>query len=615
MLVVEGRQRAPIPRPFGRGAAIPARVGVAYRQDGHMTGSEPDQPPAASAGIDRRGGGGRCGSRCGGRCAGGLCGSRCGGRCGGGLCGTRCGGGAAWLDDAPLYSAWLRFATADVAPFTIPGHKRRAQLLDPGLGRLLDADVPLYGGADSVKLTAGVLAEAERRAAELWGADVCRFSTGGSTHSNQVLCLAVGKPGDTVLVARNCHRSILSGLVLADLRPVWLEVGTDPRTGAPLGLAVETVEGALAAHPRAVALICTDPSYQGTLSDLTGIVDAAHAHGVPVLVDQAWGAHLGFHPAYPAHALQCGADALVTSAHKMLPAFSQASLVLARRGRIDADRLDRAFEATHTTSPSAAILASIDASRALLGNPVGWAALGRIADLVDVARVRLRAAGLEVAGPDDHPPGRFDPAKLVVRFAAGPPAESGAIPDTRSGLDVEAALLARGVPVEMADRGTLVAQVGLVDDASTLDRLVDGILAAVTEGRGAPPSTEPVPSGAPAPRALPAAPAPAIPSAPPAPPALPAAPAPPALPPQRMTPREAFFAQYEAVPRAQAIGRVSAELVAPYPPGVPVLVPGEEVTADSLRALDSALAAGNRIAYAADASLATLQVVARTTTR
>ncbi len=480
---------------------------------------------------------------------------------GGGPTGT-----SEWLDDAPLFRAWRQFVSADAAPFTIPGHKRRASALAPDLGRLLDADVPLYGGLDTVKLSRGVLEEAEGLAADLWGADVCRFSTGGSTHANQVLCLTLGQPGDVVLVARNAHRSVLSGLVLAGLRPIWIGVRTDPVTGAPLGVDTAAVGEALAEHPEAVALICTEPSYQGTLSDLPSLTSAAHEHGIPVVVDQAWGAHLGFAPGYPQHAFHAGADALVTSAHKMLPAFSQAALVLARTERIDAYRLERAFEATHTTSPSGAILASIDASRAFLASAQGRAALQTITTLVATARRQLTAAGLLVPGPEDHPPGRFDPAKLVVHFAAA----------GRSGLDAERELLDRRVAVEMADRDTLVAQVGLTDDTATVDRLVAGILASL---KGTP--------GAPRPAVL----------------------TPSAHPPPRMSPRDAFFAESEVIAHADAIGRISAELVAPYPPGVPVLVPGEEITVETLEALEQSLGAGNRIAYAADPTLATLHVV------
>ncbi|MGB7980282.1 MAG: aminotransferase class V-fold PLP-dependent enzyme [Candidatus Nanopelagicales bacterium] len=472
-----------------------------------------------------------------------------------------------WLEDAPLFQAWRRFVDADLAPFTIPGHKRRGHRLDPDLGRLLAADVPLYGGLDTMKLTGGVLADAQHRAAALWGADLCRFSTGGSTQANLAIVLALGRPGDQVLVARNAHRSVLSGLVLAGLRPVWLPVRIDPATGGPSGLEVAEVRDALAAHPDAVALLCTEPSYQGTLSDLPALVSMAHRRGVPVVVDQAWGAHLGLAPGYPPHALAMGADAMITSAHKALPAISGGSLLLARTERLDAARIDRAFEATHTTSPPGAVLASIDAARALLASPTGTAALGALRALVAAAREQLRAAGLHVTGPDEHPAGRFDPAKVVIRFAT-----SG-----RSGLVAEQCLLAADVPVEMADRDTLVAQFGLLDDADTVARLVGGVLATLTG-----------PSG---------------------PPRAPMAAGPP-LPPIVVAPRAAFFAEYETVARTASIGRVAAELVAPYPPGVPLIVPGELITGPTLAALDAALAAGNRIAYAADPTLATLQVIA-----
>lgn len=475
----------------------------------------------------------------------------------------------AWLEDAPLFTAWRRFVESDPTPFTIPGHKRRAQVLDPALGRLLDADAPLYGGVDTVKLNAGVLLEAERRAAALWGADVCRMSTGGSTHANQVLCLSVGRPGDLVLVARNAHRSVVSGLALAGLRPAWLPIRSDSVTGAPLGLDPADVHRALEEHPGTAALLLTDPSYQGVSADVPALVAAAHDHDVPVIVDQAWGAHFGMASGYPRNALQCGADAMITSAHKMLPAFSQAALVLVRTRRIDPDRLQRAVEATATTSPSGAILASIDASRAFIGSPDGRAALRETAALVGRARNRLRSAGLVVPGPEGHPAGRFDPAKLVVHLGV-----SG-----HDGLVVERALLDRGMALELADRDTIIAQVGFTDDDTTVGRLIEGILASVTDAGGQPRTH--------------------------------ADPGPP-IPPTGMDPRAAFFADYTTVDRRASTGRISAELVAPYPPGVPLLVPGEVITPETLAALDASLAAGNRIAYAADASLATVQVVVRT---
>ena len=154
------------------------------------------------------------------------------------------------------------------------------------------------------------------------------------------------------------------GLAMAGLRPVWVRPDID--RGLPAAVAVQTVKDALAAHPGACAVILGDPSYVGTTGDLAGHARVAHEAGVPLIVDAAWAAYLGFHPDLPAHAIAAGADAMVTSAHKTLPAYTQGALVLASTERLDVARLNRAFDATHTTSPAGSIMASIDAARALL---------------------------------------------------------------------------------------------------------------------------------------------------------------------------------------------------------------------------------------------------------
>jgi len=461
--------------------------------------------------------------------------------------------------DAPLLDAWLRFQEQAPTPFTIPGHKQRTDLV----GDVVAGDVPLYAGLDTMKLTTGVLAEAESRAASLWGADVCRFSTGGATHANQAVALAVAGEGDTVVVSRTLHRSMLLGLVLAGLTPVWVRPEVDPATGLPLGVAPESVRRALDAHPEARAVFVGDPSYVGTVGDVAGQAEAAHAHGVPLVVDAAWAAHFGFHPDLPRHSLQLGADVMVTSAHKTLPAWSQAALVLARTDRIDAARLDAGVEATATTSPAGAILASTDAARALLQRD-GEALLGGALAAAAVARDRLRAVpGLTVLDGS-----AVDPLKITLVLSG-----TGA-----DGNAVEQDLLAAGLPVESADRDVLVAIVSLADTAGTLAALTDALVDSLARRRGQP---RPV-VGPAAYRVEPAA---AVP------------------------PRQAFFATAEAVPLAEATGRTCAELVAPYPPGIPVLAPGERITPETLAALAQARRAGVRIAYAADPTLETLRVV------
>ncbi|WP_331282958.1 aminotransferase class I/II-fold pyridoxal phosphate-dependent enzyme [Kineosporia mesophila] len=469
--------------------------------------------------------------------------------------------------DAPLFAAWLRLSagvrSGRTQFFSIPGHKQSSRLTGP----LVDGDLPLYAGLDTVQLSGGLLAAAEQRAAALWGVDWCRFSVGGSTHANQAVALAVGAPGDTVIVSRTLHRSMLTGLILAGLRPVWVYPELDERHGLPLGVPVEAVAKALAAHPEAKAVLVGDPSYVGTTGDIAGLASTAHAAGVPLIVDGAWAAHFGFHPGYPPHALALGADALVLSAHKTLPAMNQAALLLARtssaRGLLDPSRLERGFDAGHTTSPSGAILASIDASRALLQHH-GDRLLGDLLDLRLNAVERLREVpGLEVVTGD-----RTDPAKLVIR-----------LPGTGAcGLKVDARLRAAGFTIEMADRDTLVPMLTMADEAPAVDALVSEIITAVDEERGSAREVAFAPSW----RTVPVTDA---------------------------VPREAFFARHETVDAQDAVGRVSAELIAPYPPGVPVLAPGEVITQEIVDGLRRVAHDGGRIAYAEDPTLTTFQVV------
>jgi arginine decarboxylase len=467
--------------------------------------------------------------------------------------------------DAPLLDAWLRFTAAaqagELTPMSVPGHKQRQDLT----GAVTAGDAPLYGGLDTIKHADVLLAEAQLRAAELWGADWCRFCVAGSTHGNQALALAAGQPGRKIVVTRALHRSLLLGLVLAGLDPVWVRPGIDPATGLPGPVPPAAARDALRAHPDACAVFLGDPSYVGTTGDIAAHAAAAHEAGVPLLVDAAWAAHLGFHPDLPPHPLAAGADAMVTSAHKALPAYTQGALVLARAGRLDPARLNRAFEATHTTSPAGSIVASIDAARALLARD-GQELCGALLRAVATARQRLRAVpGLAVLdGPG------VEPAKLTVLLAG-----TGA-----HGHAVEADLIAVGMPVEMADRDTVIPIVTLADGEAAVSAFTSELIRAIERHRGPPRAPVPAAAWTVAPEVA-------------------------------LSPRQAFFAPNETLPATAAAGRVSAELVAPYPPGVPVLAPGEVITAAALDALRAAQADGVRIAYAADPTLATIQVLAR----
>jgi lysine decarboxylase len=306
------------------------------------------------------------------------------------------------------------------------------------------------------------------------------------------------------------------------------------------------------------------------LSDVAAIAAACHGAGVPLLVDGAWGAHLGFHPALPPHALASGADALVLSTHKTLPAFTQSALLLARADSLDLRRLAEAFDLLNTTSPSGAIYASIDRARALLEHD-GVALLDRT--LQQAARVRAALQeidGVRVVAPDAPGVHALDPTKIVVSLDG-----TGA-----DGFAVEADAYAAGLRFEMADRSLFVPllHVGVAD--AWVDRLLELLPESIERRRGTPRP----------PRASIAFTADTEPA---------------------MSPRDAFFAEHERVTIADAIGRVCAETVTPYPPGIPALAPGELVTAHVIEALRDERAAGSRISYCSDPALDTLVVVRR----
>lgn len=468
---------------------------------------------------------------------------------------------------APLLDAYLAYFESNLTPFTIPGHKQRASQIDQGLGAVVDTDIPLYGGLDEIKLTNQVLKESESLAAQLWGADFARFSTGGSTHANQAVILALGKPGDKVALSRTAHRSVLSALVLAGLEPIWLTPEIDSSTGVPLGIPISELERALAEKP--IALLLTEPGYLGTISDLAPLIKRAHESSIPVIVDAAWGGHFGFHPDLPKHVMQLGADALITSVHKALPGYSASALLLARTNLLSADRLEQSFETTHTTSPAGAPLASIDAVRALLQTR-GPELLGELLSNINQFKSSVQENfDLPIfLNASDFPVDRFDPAKIVLRAN-----QLGA-----SGVEIENLLIEQGIRVEMADRDTLVFLATLADTKDDFQKLVKVLIAILKSVARTPRPSATALSWS-------------------------------VIPQVAISMREAYFADTELVSATNAIGRTSADLIAPYPPGVAVVAPGEVLTEQIVSGLITSQKAGVRIAYATDPTLANFRVV------
>ena len=468
---------------------------------------------------------------------------------------------------APLLDAYLSYFESKRLPFTIPGHKQRAARLDAGLGAVVDSDTPLYGGLDEIKLSNQVLKKAEALAATLWGADYARFSAGGSTHANQAIVLALGKPGDKVALSRTAHRSILSALVLAGLEPIWLSPQIDAATGVPIGIHVTEFAKILDQKP--IALLLTEPGYLGTLSDLEALINAAHQQEIPVIVDAAWGGHFGFSLTVPAHCIAMGADALITSTHKALPGYSASALLLAQGRFLNLDRIEQSFETTHTTSPAGAPLASIDGCRALL-ELRGEELISNLVTNVNKFKDEVQS-NFDVPiflNAADFPADRFDPTKIVLRAS-----QLGT-----SGVEIEKALQDQLVRVEMADGDTVVFLATLADSRTEFDELAKVLIPILKHLVGPARVTTTSLSWS-------------------------------IVPTVAISMRDAYFAETELVLAENAMGRIAADLIAPYPPGVAVVAPGEVLTQEILEGLAMTKAAGVRIAYATDSTLMKYRVV------
>jgi lysine decarboxylase len=386
---------------------------------------------------------------------------------------------------------------------------------------------------------------------------------------NQAVILALGKPGDKVALSRTAHRSVLSALVLAGLEPLWLSPDIDSATGVPTGISVTEFEKVLSEKP--IALLLTEPGYLGTLSDIPALITKAHEHSIPVVIDAAWGGHFGFHPELPRHVIQLGADALITSTHKALPGYSASALLIARGQYLNLDRLEQSFETTHTTSPAGAPLASIDGCRALLQTR-GEELLGQLISNVKDFKVLIQKEFSQeiFLNPANFVAGRFDPVKVVLRAN-----QLGA-----SGVDIEKAIGALGVRVEMADRDTVVFLATLADTAQDFTRLATILIPVLKKLATTPRETATALSWS-------------------------------VIPQKGISMRDAYFAKTEMVSAKDALGRISADLIAPYPPGVAVVAPGEILTAQIIDGLSASKSAGVRIAYATDSSLERYRVVTR----
>jgi arginine decarboxylase len=490
---------------------------------------------------------------------------------------------------APLLDALRHWSNAHHhrphAPFYTPGHKRGrgiAKSLAEVFGaQVFQIDLPELPELDNLFAPEGVIQAAQELAADAFGADRTWFLANGSTCGIEAAMMATCRPGDKIILPRNAHQSAISGLILSGAMPVFVQPDYDAAWDIAHCATPDAIATALNYHPDAKAVMVIYPTYYGVCGDLEAIAHITHQHGIPLLVDEAHGAHFAFHPDLPTPALRAGADLVVQSTHKTLAAMTQASMMHLRGDRLSVNRLNNALRLVQSTSPSYLLLASLDAARQQMAL-TGHDCMAHTLDLAHQARTQLfQLPQLRVLCPDSGiTPGfaTLDPTRLTVDV-------------TDCGLTGFAAdeILHQslGVTAELPSLRTLTFIISLGNRHEDIERLVWALQTLPSH----PSASETTALKFHQISSLDLYSANTI------------------YHQTACTPRQAFFATTESVAIAQTVGRISAELICPYPPGIPLLIPGEQITSEAIAYLQAIKTTGGLITGCADASLNALQVL------
>jgi arginine decarboxylase len=486
----------------------------------------------------------------------------------------------------PYFQALLDYVDSGVVPFHTPGHVQ-GNGMDRAFREFVGDNVcaidltPMPGIDDLLQPTESIK-EAQLLAAEAWGADHSFFLINGSTSGNQCMMMTAVNPGEKIAVPRNSHKSMLGGLIMSGAEPIYMHPEVDEELRMDHCVTPETVARTLELYPELAAIYLVSPTYYGVAADLAAIERIAHDAGKLLLVDEAWGPHFHFHPELPLSATAAGADLSINSTHKMLSAFSQCAMLHQKGKRVSLDRLGSVLKMFLSTSPNLPMVASLDVARKQMATE-GEALLTSTIALAREIRARINEIpGLYCFG--DELRGRkgvfdLDPTKITVTVTGL----------GYTGYEASEVLRRRhNIQVELADLFNIVALVTIGTRRDAAERLIQAFRDMASDDREL---DMLAPSGVLEQRLrrgnfrLPP------------------------IPPMRMRPREAFLAPAEFVKFRESAGRICAETLTPYPPGIPVIAPGEEITPEIVDYVRLELKAGVRIQGPYDDALRTIRVV------
>ncbi len=451
--------------------------------------------------------------------------------------------------ETPLFSGLVEHAKKNPIQFHIPGHKKGAGMdsdfRDFVGGNALSIDLINIGPLDDLHAPKGIIKQAQDLAAEAFGADHTFFSVQGTSGAIMTMVMAVCGPGDKIIVPRNVHKSVMSAIIFSGAIPVFIHPEVDVELGISHGITTHAVEKALSQNPDAKGLLVINPTYFGISADLKKIVEIAHSYHVPVLVDEAHGVHIHFHDSLPLSAMQAGADMAATSVHKLGGSMTQSSILNVKEGLVSPKRVQSILSMLTTTSTSYLLLASLDVARKQLATK-GHELIERTIELAQYMRREINRIDylycvgeeiLETEAAHD-----YDPTKLIISVK-----ELGL-----TGYEVEKWL--RGmynIEVELSDLYNILCIITPGDTYKEADILLEALRALSkmrTEKKEQAHTKVLLPE----------------------------------IPLLALTPRDAFYAETELVPFDESEGRIIAEFIMVYPPGIPIFIPGEIVTKENL---------------------------------
>ncbi len=475
----------------------------------------------------------------------------------------------------PLFDALKKYAATSRGYFRIPGHRFErginSELIDYAGKNIFKLDVTETPLTDDLHHPGNVIAESQRITAEAFGADESFYLVNGTTCGNESMVMASASEGEKIIVPRNAHKSVMAGLILSGARPIYFPVDYLEYPGLQAGLSAAKVEEVLKTEPDCKAVFAVSPTYHGLCSDISSIAETAHKKGIPLLVDEAHGAHCYFSELLPNTALAQNADACAQSLHKVAGALTQSSLLHLKSTLIDRGRLDSALRLTMSTSPSYILMTSLEMAVADLIENGGKFWEGAV-EMAEALRERIgKIPGLTCL--HEELIGRAsvvdkDPTRIIVNF---------------DGIDVTGYLIKKmlydefQIDAEMADSRNVLFIITFGNSAEECGRLVSALSALSARFPKKDPGKH-LKSGIPP------------------------------IPSMELTPRQAYFSASKPVAWEKAVGLISAEMIAPYPPGIPILYPGERITRDIYEFVRSMKSEGRHFHGPADHSLEYLRV-------